>query len=75
MTLFVHPTIDGGKRFTVEFTARDLMTVPLDKIDMLQLFEKSEGIADYLLDAELIARRLEQSERSEAARGKEQGNG
>jgi hypothetical protein len=52
---------NGAIRLTVEFSRRDLIEVPLDRIDRMMLAEKQNGIADWLLDAELIARRLEQA--------------
>lgn len=51
---------EGGLRITIEITDRDLVRVPLDKIDRVQLREPKNGLADVLLDLELIARRLEQ---------------
>ena len=51
---------DGSRTLSVTFTAMDLIRVPLDRFDLAMLREPTHGTADLLLDAELIARRLEQ---------------
>ncbi len=60
MRFELRETMDGGKRLTVEFSRDDLVRVPLDQIDKAMLSEPARTVADHLLDAELIARRLEQ---------------
>ena len=53
---------DGTRILYVEFSPDDLLTVKLTQWDYAQLREPSKGVADWLLDAELIARRIEEQE-------------
>ena len=52
--------LDGTIVLHIEFTREDMTTVPLDRFDLAQLREKPRTISDWLLDAELLARRIEQ---------------
>lgn len=55
-----------NKRVVAEFTAADLERVQLDPVDRAMLLEPARSGADILLDAELIARRLEQQDAARA---------
>ena len=48
-------------RLRAEWTFEDLIDAPLDAIDRQQLAAPQQSMADVLLDAELITRRIEQS--------------
>lgn len=49
-------------RVVAEFTMHDMARVALDRTDLAMLMEPIRSGADILLDAELIARRLEQQD-------------
>lgn len=51
-----------GRYVYAEFTDQDLRRVNLDRADLMMLAEPIHSGADALLDAELIARRLEQQD-------------
>lgn len=48
-------------RLRATWTFEDMLDVPLDAIDRMQLRDAPRSGADVLLDAELITRRIEQS--------------
>lgn len=60
-------TLDGKVCLYVEFTMCDLIDVKLDRADLQMLQEPVTGTADLLLDAELLARRIEQTEKARQA--------
>ncbi len=53
---------DGTVVLVVEFSPRDLSMVRLYDYDYSMLREPQKGVSDFLLDAELIARRIEETE-------------
>lgn len=53
--------LDGTRCLYVEFTEADMMRAKFTAHDRAMLREKPNGIADWLLDAELIARRIEEA--------------
>ena len=63
----------GDIRFRGSLTANDLQRVRLDHIERAQLDSEAETAADYLLDLEVIFRRL--AEQDEAAQQGERDDG
>ena len=49
---------EGDYHLTAHFTRRDLDRIQLTDFDNLMLADAPENMADLLLDAELIARRI-----------------
>ncbi len=66
-----HYASEGTKRVIAEFTLDDLARVQLDQIDLAMLREPHRSGADILLDAEMIARRLEQQDAQARPEGTE----
>ena len=56
------PAGDVEVRVVVEFTHHDLLNVKLYPRDLAQFREPSTSAADMLLDAELLARRIEEAQ-------------
>ena len=57
-------------RVVAEFSTEDLVRVDLNQFDLAMLRESARSGADILLDAELLARRIEQQHTKKLVEGK-----